>query len=115
MNRGTTSGLARAVAVAFLACCATCAAAPAPDRAVSADRLDWVGLALCEAGGRPHAIDPSGTYGGLYQFDLRTWHALGGHGRPQDAPAAEQTRRAKRLFLRRGTQPWPACGVRLLR
>lgn len=75
--------------------------------------LDWAALAACESGGRPHAVDPSGRYGGLYQFDVRTWHSVGGSGRPQDAGAAEQTRRAQRLYASRGTTPWPVCGSRL--
>ncbi|MDO0927318.1 ubiquitin-like domain-containing protein [Streptomyces sp. TG1A-8] len=78
-----------------------------------ADGLDWPALAACESGGRPDAVDPSGTYGGLYQFDTRTWHSLGGRGRPQEAPAPEQTRRAKKLYLARGESPWPHCGARL--
>lgn len=78
-----------------------------------ADHLNWHGLAQCEAGGRPHAVDSTGRYGGLYQFDSHTWHSLGGHGRPQDAPAAEQTFRAKKLYVQRGTAPWPACGRHL--
>ncbi len=86
---------------------------PHPPSRGGADHLNWEGLAACESGGRPGAVDPSGTYGGLYQFDTRTWHALGGSGRPQDAPAAEQTRRAKTLYVRRGTTPWPHCGPRL--
>ncbi|MFD7877384.1 ubiquitin-like domain-containing protein [Streptomyces sp. NPDC059766] len=86
---------------------------PLPPSARGADHLDWRGLAACESGGRPDAVDRSGTYGGLYQFDTHTWHSLGGSGRPQDAPAAEQTRRAKRLYVRRGATPWPHCGSRL--
>ncbi|MGV9276950.1 ubiquitin-like domain-containing protein [Streptomyces griseosporeus] len=86
---------------------------PLPASAGGADDLNWQGLAACESGGRPDAVDPSGTYGGLYQFDTRTWHSLGGSGRPQDAPAAEQTYRAKKLYLRRGASPWPHCGARL--
>ncbi|MEU1514336.1 ubiquitin-like domain-containing protein [Streptomyces sp. NPDC005811] len=86
---------------------------PLPTSARGADGLNWQGLAACESGGRPDAVDPSGTYGGLYQFDDRTWHALGGGGRPQDAPAAEQTLRAKKLYVRRGASPWPHCGARL--
>ncbi|WP_234343410.1 resuscitation-promoting factor [Streptomyces sp. NRRL F-5123] len=77
--------------------------------------LDWAALAACESGGRPHAVDPSGRYGGLYQFDVRTWRSMGGRGRPQDAPAAEQTLRARRLYAARGTAPWPVCGRRLRR
>jgi resuscitation-promoting factor RpfB len=88
---------------------------PAPPSVRDADGLNWKGLAACESGGRPHATDASGTYGGLYQFDTRTWHSLGGSGRPQDAPAAEQTARAKKLYVRRGATPWPHCGGRLHR
>ncbi|MFF7446250.1 MULTISPECIES: ubiquitin-like domain-containing protein [unclassified Streptomyces] len=86
---------------------------PMPTSVRGADGLDWQGLAACESGGRPNAVDPSGTYGGLYQFDTRTWQALGGSGRPQDAPAAEQTFRAKKLYVQRGASPWPHCGRRL--
>jgi uncharacterized protein YabE (DUF348 family) len=86
---------------------------PTPMSVTGADGLDWHGLAVCESGGRPDAVDSSGTYGGLYQFDTRTWQGLGGSGRPQDAPAAEQTFRAKKLYVRRGTGPWPHCGARL--
>ncbi|MFH8898297.1 ubiquitin-like domain-containing protein [Streptomyces coeruleorubidus] len=86
---------------------------PRPTSVQGADHLDWQGLAACESGGRPDAVDSSGTYGGLYQFDTQTWQALGGQGRPQDAPAAEQTYRAKKLYVRRGASPWPHCGGRL--
>ncbi|MFG2128587.1 ubiquitin-like domain-containing protein [Streptomyces sp. NPDC048751] len=86
---------------------------PLPTSTGGADRLDWRGLAVCESGGRPDAVDPSGNYGGLYQFDTRTWQSLGGTGRPQDAPAAEQTYRARKLYMRRGAAPWPHCGGRL--
>jgi len=74
--------------------------------------LNWVALARCEAGGNPRAVDPSGRYGGLYQFDSRTWRSLGGRGLPQDASAGEQTDRARELYQRRGIAPWPACGPR---
>jgi uncharacterized protein YabE (DUF348 family) len=86
---------------------------PPPTTVAGADHLNWSGLAACESGGRAGAVDSSGTYGGLYQFDTRTWHALGGSGRPQDAPASEQTFRAKKLYVRQGASPWPHCGTRL--
>ncbi|MBD0840796.1 DUF348 domain-containing protein [Streptomyces sp. TRM68416] len=86
---------------------------PMPTSVQGADHLNWQGLAACESGGRPDAVDPSGTYGGLYQFDTRTWQGLGGKGRPQDAPASEQTFRAKKLYVQRGASPWPHCGARL--
>ncbi|MGW1375277.1 ubiquitin-like domain-containing protein [Streptomyces sp. NPDC002446] len=84
-----------------------------PTSVRGADQLAWEALAECEAGGRPDAVDASGTYGGLYQFDVDTWHALGGTGRPQDAPAQEQTYRAKKLYISRGASPWPLCGRKL--
>jgi resuscitation-promoting factor RpfB len=86
---------------------------PLPASVRGAEGLNWDGLAACESGGRPNAVDPSGTYGGLYQFDTHTWQSLGGRGRPQDASAAEQTYRAKKLYVRRGASPWPHCGARL--
>ena len=86
---------------------------PLPTSVQGADGLNWHALAACESGGRPNAVDPSGTYGGLYQFDTRTWHSLGGSGRPQDATPEEQTLRAKKLYVRRGASAWPHCGTRL--
>ncbi len=86
---------------------------PKPQSVTGADGLNWGALARCESGARPGAVDPSGTYGGLYQFDTRTWQALGGRGRPQDASASEQTFRAKKLYVQRGASPWPHCGRRL--
>ncbi|MEU8620147.1 ubiquitin-like domain-containing protein [Streptomyces sp. NPDC048623] len=86
---------------------------PLPTSVAGADGLNWGALAACESGGRPDAVDPSGTYGGLYQFDPGTWHALGGTGVAQDAPATEQTFRAKKLYVQRGASPWPHCGRRL--
>ncbi|MFE4610047.1 ubiquitin-like domain-containing protein [Streptomyces niveus] len=84
-----------------------------PASVAGADGLNWSALAACESGGRPDAVDPSGTYGGLYQFDTGTWQSLGGSGRPQDASAGEQTMRAKKLYVQRGASPWPHCGRRL--
>ncbi|MET7716435.1 ubiquitin-like domain-containing protein [Streptomyces sp. NPDC005407] len=86
---------------------------PLPNSVAGADRLNWGALAHCESGGRAGAVDPSGTYGGLYQFDTGTWRSLGGSGRPQDASPEEQTYRAKKLYVQRGASPWPHCGRRL--
>ncbi|MHC6627917.1 ubiquitin-like domain-containing protein [Streptomyces globosus] len=88
---------------------------PLPASVAGAEGLNWAALAQCESGGRPDATDPSGTYGGLYQFDVRTWQGLGGSGRPQDATGSEQTYRAKKLYVQRGASPWPHCGRRLYR
>lgn len=97
------------------------APAPTPTRPRTTTRppsggggRNWAALAQCESGGNPAAIDPSGTYGGLYQFDQRTWNSVGGSGRPQDASAGEQTYRAQLLYARRGGPgAWPVCGARL--
>ncbi|MEO5833267.1 MAG: ubiquitin-like domain-containing protein [Nakamurella sp.] len=70
--------------------------------------VNWDGLAKCESGNNPRAINPSGKYTGLFQFDDRTWQGTGGSGRAYDAPAEEQLMRAKILFQARGLQPW-AC------
>ncbi|MYZ39369.1 DUF348 domain-containing protein [Streptomyces sp. SID4917] len=84
-----------------------------PTSMAGVDDLNWKGLAACESSGRPNAVDPSGKYGGLYQFDIATWRSVGGRGRPQDATPEEQTYRAKKLYMQRGASPWPYCGRRL--
>lgn len=73
---------------------------------------NWHGLANCESGNNPRAVNPAGFYG-LYQFSLSTWAGVGGHGNPVDASRAEQTKRAWILFKRAGSSPWPVCGVYL--
>lgn len=76
----------------------------------SVDALNWAALARCESGGNPRAVGGGGSYFGLYQFMLSTWRGLGGSGNPIDATAAEQTYRAKLLYLRSGAAAWPYCG-----
>lgn len=76
------------------------------------DSLNWAALAECESGGNPNAVNPAGYYG-LYQFSLSTWRSVGGSGNPTDHSAAEQTYRAKLLYQREGSSPWPVCGSRL--
>ena len=72
--------------------------------------LNWGALANCESGGNPKAVDPSGTYYGLYQFSVSTWDSLGGSGLPSSASASEQTTRAELLYQRSGAGQWPVCG-----
>lgn len=74
-----------------------------------ADGLNWGALAGCESGGNPRAVNPAGYYG-LYQFNVPTWHSVGGSGMPHHASAGEQTYRAKLLYQARGRSPWPHCG-----
>ena len=84
---------------------------PAPvSHAASADGLNWSRLAQCESGGNPRAVSYGGTYRGLYQFDMGTWHGVGGVGDPIDASPSEQTYRAQLLYRERGDSPWPVCG-----
>lgn len=75
--------------------------------------LNWCGLAQCESGLNPNAINPAGPYYGLYQFDVQTWQANGGTGTPQGKSIAEQTRVAYNLYQARGRAPWPVCGKNL--
>lgn len=79
----------------------------APDIAIPAALKS---IAQCESGGNPQAVDSSGTYRGLFQFDSGTWASVGGHGDPATAPAQEQYRRAAMLYARSGATPWPVCG-----
>jgi soluble lytic murein transglycosylase-like protein len=76
---------------------------------VSQSTLD--AIAACESGGNPAAVDSSGTYYGLYQFDTGTWASVGGSGSPAAASAAVQSYRASLLYSRAGSSPWPVCGV----
>jgi uncharacterized protein YabE (DUF348 family) len=78
--------------------------------ATSVDDLNWPALARCESGGNPRAVGGGGMYFGLYQFSLGAWHGVGGAGNPIDASSAEQTYRAKLLYLERGAGAWPYCG-----
>ncbi|MGB8649399.1 MAG: ubiquitin-like domain-containing protein [Mycobacteriales bacterium] len=81
-----------------------------PRSVEGADGLNWGALANCESGGNPRAVSSDGTYRGLYQFSLGTWHDVGGSGDPIDASSSEQTYRAKLLYRRSGRAAWPVCG-----
>jgi resuscitation-promoting factor RpfB len=83
-------------------------ASTSPPTAV--DNLNWGALAKCESGGNPTAVGGGGLYFGLYQFSLGAWRGVGGAGNPVDASPAEQTYRAKLLYLERGAGAWPYCG-----
>jgi len=93
---------------------------PAPSRSAERSPVDALptpeqleALAWCESRGVVDVVDATGTYFGLYQFDLSTWQSVGGSGNPADATAEEQTRRALLLYDERGWQPWPQCGANL--
>ncbi|AZI57333.1 DUF348 domain-containing protein [Nakamurella antarctica] len=71
--------------------------------------VNWDGLAMCESTNNPKAVDPTGSWYGMFQFDFATWATVGGSGNPADAPATEQLMRAKLLYQSRGLEPW-LCG-----
>jgi uncharacterized protein YabE (DUF348 family) len=77
------------------------------------DSLNWAALAQCESGGDPNIVSAGGSFYGLYQFTISTWHSVGGSGTPVDNSAAEQTYRAKILYKSQGAAPWPVCGRNL--
>jgi hypothetical protein len=68
-------------------------------------------IAACESGGNPRAIGGGGLYRGLFQFDQRTWNAVGGTGDPAAASVAEQVKRAEILYAQAGPGQWPVCGA----
>jgi len=87
---------------------------PTPEESGNAAGIGWARLRQCESGGNYAAVSPSGQYRGAYQFDVTTWHGMGGAGDPATAPPAEQDYRAQLLYNQRGAQPWPVCGQHLL-
>ena len=86
---------------------------PVPNSVSGADSLNWAGLAQCESGGNPKSVGGGGLYFGLYQFSPSTWASMGGSGLPSNATPAEQTYRAKLLYVRSGAGQWPVCGHNL--
>ena len=74
----------------------------------------WAALRQCESGGNYRIVSASGRYRGAYQFDFQTWESLGGAGDPAEALPVEQDARARLLYFRRGTKPWPHCGRHLV-
>ena len=88
-------------------------AAIAEGRYGFAPRAKWEKLRFCESSNNYRAVSSSGRYRGAYQFDVPTWHTVGGIGDPAEAPLAEQDARARELYALRGHQPWPVCGRHL--
>lgn len=70
---------------------------------------EWKALAACESSMNPQALNPSGKYRGLFQFDQRSWEYVGGSGDPSQAPVKEQYKRAKLLQEKQGWSAWPQC------
>jgi uncharacterized protein YabE (DUF348 family) len=85
-------------------------AAAAPAAAVSGGSGKWDRIAACESGGNWAANTGNGYYGGL-QFNLGTWHAYGGAGRPDQQSKGAQIAVAERVAAASGGYgAWPVCG-----
>jgi len=69
----------------------------------------WRELRFCEST-ETYKVDSGNTFYGAYQFTWETWGTVYGDGNPAHAPPAEQDARARLLYARRGSQPWPVCG-----
>lgn len=70
---------------------------------------EWRAIAACESSLNPEALNPSGKYRGLFQFDMRSWEYVGGSGDPSRASVKEQYKRAKLLHEKQGWSAWPQC------
>jgi uncharacterized protein YabE (DUF348 family) len=70
----------------------------------------WDKIAACESGGNWAANTGNGYYGGL-QFNLGTWAAYGGSGRPDQQSREAQIAVAERVAAASGGYgAWPVCG-----
>jgi hypothetical protein len=69
----------------------------------------WKSLAMCESSLNPQAVNKTGKYHGLFQFDDRSWKYVGGKGKPSRASVREQLLRAKALQAKQGWNAWPEC------
>ncbi|MDH2414690.1 resuscitation-promoting factor [Nocardioides sp. CER19] len=85
----------------------------APAAPAVADGSVWDRLAGCESGGNWQTNTGNGYYGGL-QFNIGTWQANGGSGRPDQNSREEQIRVATRVRDNAGGYgAWPACAAKL--
>lgn len=84
--------------------------APGAGSPSAAESATLARIRHCESRGNYGIVSASGRYRGAYQFDRRTWTAVGGSGDPAAASPAEQDHRALLLMRQRGTRPWPNCG-----
>ena len=81
----------------------------------------WHALRMCESTNNYQATSPNGLYHGAYQFYQGTWDSTARYaGRddlvgvvPSQAASADQDTLARVLYERRGSRPWPNCGVHL--
>jgi uncharacterized protein YabE (DUF348 family) len=85
---------------------------PAPSSNYAGGSSVWDAIAACESGGNWAANTGNGYYGGL-QFNLGTWQAYGGSGRPDQNSREAQIAVAERVRAASGGYgAWPVCGSR---
>ncbi len=85
---------------------------PAPTSNYAGGSSVWDAIAACESGGNWAANTGNGYYGGL-QFNLGTWQAYGGSGRPDQNSREAQIAVAERVAAASGGYgAWPVCGSR---
>jgi len=71
---------------------------------------DYRKIAVCESSLNPEAVNRTGKYRGLFQFDNRSWDYVGGTGDPAQASVREQLLRAQILVSRQGfNRAFPQC------
>ena len=71
---------------------------------------DYRKIAVCESSLNPEAVNRTGKYRGLFQFDNRSWEYVGGTGDPAQASVPEQLLRAQILVSRQGfNRAFPQC------
>jgi resuscitation-promoting factor RpfB len=84
---------------------------PAPTSNFAGGSSVWDSIAACESGGNWAANTGNGYYGGL-QFNLQTWHAYGGAGRPDQQSRGAQIAVAEKVRAASGGYgAWPHCGA----
>ena len=111
---GRRSQAAGALVLAAAGVVTATAIVPAQQALADPSANDWYRLRMCESGNN-YRINTGNDHYGAYQFDLVTWHGVGGKGYPQNASPAEQDARALILYRLRGWQPWTCAGILHLR
>ena len=75
---------------------------------------DYRKIAVCESSLNPEAVNQTGKYRGLFQFDNRSWGYVGGTGDPAQASVREQLLRAQILVSRQGFhRAFPQCAKKM--
>lgn len=88
---------------------------PDPINEVELLTSDYKKIAACESSLNPTAVNKTGKYRGLFQFDQRSWEWVGGSPEitPDQASVSEQYLRARLLVSRQGFhRAFPQCAYK---